>query len=582
MKLIQRVGWQISLLLMGLFSLNSFADLSSDYSFQTRPVVLPNLGVLVSNDFGMVRLPGMRMSVPGQIISGVVATDDSSLTLNLLDSTENDRVISYIKHVGDSSRDINLEYTQPDKAKQVMSRGLQYQGAFTVPFGAETGKVIEYGLLDGEPRVWQCQDGQACTTVNIETGSYVTKNPPDEVFQYEQVIAMAKDGSYLITLYNQQSAGSSEANNASKYLEQEDDELVVEASPSPSPSPSPAACTGISCIIIAKAVRKDDGSYGAPVPLWQDPDVTCGLPAVHLDTSAQTMVVYNDCAATTMYAFTGLQNSKPAVTKIDNSTDYLWPVGVSTSGKVALVYAKTTKGLEQEQIRPGNNLLALIYDEKITGKLGSTGIHYSSQLNTFMLKRSISNFDSDPTQLQNSSTEVCLVEYDLTDTFVKPSSCLKLVTDAISPGDILKVTYLSGHDIAVVSSDLFEGNGILTGNPGSRTFTALKDISAFKKDVSELDMNGVSSVSGTSDQFTIGFAANWGGNNCCDDAVPTPTAGLMIFTSNRNSVTPWYKTQTAFMIYAGLGGTLLVGTPLGFLAGAVTMNIYFKKFRKKT
>ena len=98
------------------------------------------------------------MSVPGQIVSGMVNTDDASLTLNLLDSTEDDRVVSYIKHVGDSSRDINLEYTQPDKSKQVMSRGLQHQGAFTVPFGAETGKVIEYGLLNGEPRVWQCPE----------------------------------------------------------------------------------------------------------------------------------------------------------------------------------------------------------------------------------------------------------------------------------------------------------------------------------------------------------------------------------------------------------------------------------------
>ena len=67
---------------------------------------------------------------------------------------------------------------------------------------------------------------------------------------------------------------------------------------------------------------------------------------------------------------------------------------------------------------------------------------------------------------------------------LSPSSCLELVSEAISPGDILKVTYLSGHDLAVISSDLFAGNGVLTGSPGSRTFTALKDISAFKKDVS--------------------------------------------------------------------------------------------------
>ena len=81
-------------------------------------------------------------------------------------------------------------------------------------------------------------------------------------------------------------------------------------------------------------------------------------------------------------------------------------------------------------------------------------------------------------------------------------------------------------------------------------------------------MNGVSSVSGTSDQFTIGFAANWGGNNCCDDAVPTPTAGLMTLT--KNSVTPWYKTQTAYMIYAGVGSVgAAVGTPLVFVAGAL-------------
>ena len=95
---------------------------------------------------------------------------------------------------------------------------------------------------------------------------------------------MAKDGSYLITLYNQQISGSHGLDRSSKYLEQEADEPVINPSLSPKSSPSPAhACTGFSCIIIAKALRKDDGSYEAPVPLWQDPDVTCGLPAVHLD-----------------------------------------------------------------------------------------------------------------------------------------------------------------------------------------------------------------------------------------------------------------------------------------------------------